>query len=204
MKIIPREISRKQAHDVLASTIIPRPIAFVGTMSRDGVYNCAPFSFFAPVSSEPMVLGFSTVWNRDGVKKDTLANIESTKEFTINVVDDAILHAMNKASGNYPPEVDEFEEAGLTPVTSDMVSAPRIGESKVCFECRLNGTMEFSSPKYTTTFIAGEVLLVHIDEEALTIDDCTVCGLRAIARLGADNYCGLGDVFELKRPDEVW
>jgi len=201
MKILPSEVSRKQAHDVLASTIIPRPIAFVGTVSRDGIYNCAPFSFFAPISSKPMVLGFSTVWNRDGVKKDTLVNIESTTDFTINVVDDVILHAMNQASASYPPEVDEFKEIGLTPVKSDMVSAPLIGESKVNFECRLNGTLEFGSAGNMTTFITGEVLLIHINEEALTLDDFKVSGLKAIARLGGDNYCGLGDIFELKRPE---
>ena len=123
MKIDPNELKAKKAHDVLTDIVMPRPIAFVSTVGEDSIYNVAPYSYFTAISHRPMILGFSLGRKKKGVKKDTLVNIESTKEYAINVVSEDLAISMNKAAAAYPPHVDEFEKAGLTPGKADIIRA---------------------------------------------------------------------------------
>jgi flavin reductase (DIM6/NTAB) family NADH-FMN oxidoreductase RutF len=102
MKISPTDLDRRTQHELFASAIIPRPIAFVSTIGEDGVFNLAPFSFFAPLWLKPAILAFSIGWKRDGQKKDTLRNIEFSRDFVFNVVTEPLAEAMNKASFEYP------------------------------------------------------------------------------------------------------
>lgn len=199
MKIDPAKLNRKDAHELLVGAIVPRPIAFVSTVGPDGVYNVAPFSFFAGMSAKPAIVGFGVGAKRDGGKKDTLVNIESTKEFVIAVVTESLAQAMNQASASYPPEVDEFKEAGLTPLKADLVKAPLVGESPINMECRLRQILDFGEPKLTR-FVIGEIVLVHVKDEVYKNDQIQISELKAIGRLGADLYCRTADVFEMKRP----
>ena len=121
MKIKPADLNRRDTHELIMSAIVPRPIAFVSTIGEDGVFNLAPFSAFTSLALKPTLVCFCIGWRRDGQKKDTLRNIEFSKDFVVNVVDETLAEAMNQASAEYPSNVDEFKEAGLTPVKSDFV-----------------------------------------------------------------------------------
>src|SRR5437868_7313352 len=127
MVIDPNTIPAQTMYRVLIGSVVPRPIAFVSTLSTDGVLNLAPFSFFNAFCADPPVVGFGPVWREPA--KDTITNIRATREFVVSVVTEEIAEAMNVCSGNYPPEVDEFEASGLTPVPSAVVKPPRVQES---------------------------------------------------------------------------
>src|SRR3990172_8524228 len=134
MIVNPDTLSERLAYRLMISAFVPRPIAFVSTRGTNGVDNCAPFSFSMGVSSHPMVLAVS-VGSRDGAPKDTARNILDTREFVVNLVTEAIAEKMNVASGDYAPEVSEFDEAGLTRAACEVVHAPPIPESPLRFEC---------------------------------------------------------------------
>ena len=165
MNIDPNELNVKKAHDILTDIVMPRPIAFVSTVGEDGIYNVAPYSYFTAISHRPMIVVFSLGRKKKGVKKDTLVNIESTKEYGINVVSEDLAIPMNKAAAAYPTHVDEFEKAGLIPVISDTIQAPLVKESPVNMECRLIQNLKFGDEPEYTNFIIGEVVRIHITEE---------------------------------------
>ena len=200
MKIDPVGLDSREIHELMVGCVVPRPIAFVSTIGEDGVYNVAPFSFFTLLSMHPTVVGFAIGRKRGGSKKDTLVNIEFSRDYVINVVSEAIAPAMNQASGDYPSHVDEFKEAGLTPVASDMVKPPRVAESPIQIECRLMQIMEFGVFPRIHNFIVGEVLAVHVQDDLIVDGVIKSDRLKAVGRLGEDLYCRTGDLFEMKRP----
>jgi flavin reductase (DIM6/NTAB) family NADH-FMN oxidoreductase RutF len=200
MKIDPANLDRREAHELLVGAILPRPIAWVSTIGRDGVYNVAPFSFFSGMSSKPAIVGFGVGSKRDGGKKDTLANIEFSKDFVINVATEAMAEAMNQTCGEYPSHVDEFQVANLTPLKCDLVKPPRVAESPVNMECRLLQVLEFGEAPHVNAFIIGEVLRVHIKEDVWIDGVIKGSRLKGIGRMGEDLYCRTMDIFEMKRP----
>ena len=143
MIVDPALVSGAACYKLLIGAVVPRPIAFVSSVSADGVRNLAPFSFFNAICGEPPVICFS-VSNREP-RKDTLANVRATGEFVVNIVSEEIAAQMNLASGEYPAEVDEFDVSGLTAVASDLVKVPRVKESHVNMECRLMQVVEVST-----------------------------------------------------------
>ena len=200
MKIDPENLDQRGAHELMVGAIVPRPIAFVSTVGKDGVFNVAPFSFFTGICVKPMLVGFSTGWKRDGQEKDTLVNIKFSKDFVINVVDEALGEAMNQASAEYPSHVDEFKEAGLTPVKADIVKSPMVAESPINMECRLLQILEFGDTR-RASFIIVEVVRVHIKDELYIDNEIQTPELKAIARMGgADSYCRTTDIFKMSRP----
>jgi len=201
MKIYPANLDHRSSHQLQASTVVPRPIAFVSTISEDGTFNLAPFSTFAGISVEPPIVCFSVVWRRDGQKKDTLKNIEFSRDFVINVVNETLAQAMNQTSASYRSSVDEFKEVGLTPVKSDIVKAPRVAESPVNMECKLRQILEFGKSPGGSNLIIGEVVLVHLGDELVIDGQIQMSRLKAIGRLGGDSYCRTTETFEMKRPD---
>ena len=128
MIINPSEHDHNSIYKLMIGSIVPRPIAFVSTVDKSGNRNLAPFSFFNGVCSRPPVVLFSSVIRKDGRHKDTLNNVEATKEFVVNIVSEDFADRMNMCSADVPPEVDEFQLSGLTPVASDTVLPPRVGE----------------------------------------------------------------------------
>jgi flavin reductase (DIM6/NTAB) family NADH-FMN oxidoreductase RutF len=150
-----------------------------------------------------MVLGFNAGRFRDGEKKDTLVNVEFTKDFVVNVVNEEIAEAMNQTSERYPSHVDEFKEVGLTPVKADMVKSPMVAESPINMECRLLQILEFGSLPRMASFIIGEVVLIHARDELCANNTIDMAGLKAIARMGGEFYCRTRDIFELKRPEPL-
>ena len=202
MKIDVANLDQRSSHRLMVGAVVPRPIAWVSTVGEDGVFNLAPFSAYAMVSMKPALVGFCVAITRDGRKKDTLKNIESTKEFVINVVDETLAEAMNVTAATYPSDVDEFKEARLTPVKADLVKAPMVAESPINLECRLTQVLEFGEAPRTNSFIIGEVLRVHVKDELYANEEIQMSQLKAIGRLGGggDLYCRTSDSFEMKRP----
>jgi len=202
MKIDVANLGHRDSHRLMVGAVVPRPIAWVSTVGEDGVFNLAPFSAYAMVSMKPALVGFCVATTRDGRKKDTLKNIESTKEFVINVVDETLAEAMNVTAATYPSDVDEFKEARLTPVKADLVKAPMVAESPINLECRLTQVLEFGEAPRTNSFIIGEVLRVHVRDELYANEEIQMSQLKAIGRLGGggDLYCRTSDSFEMKRP----
>jgi flavin reductase (DIM6/NTAB) family NADH-FMN oxidoreductase RutF len=200
MKIDPANLDAKELHGLLVGCVMPRPIALVSTIGENGVYNLAPFSFFTVMSIHPAIVGFSVGRRRGGRKKDTLVNIEYSGDFVVNVVSEPLAQAMNQAAGDYPIDVDEFKEAGLTPVPSDRVRPPRVAESFIQLECRLNQIMEFGTLPSIHNFIVGEILIVHVQDDMLGDGVIKADRVKAIGRLGEDLYCRTQDIFEMKRP----
>jgi flavin reductase (DIM6/NTAB) family NADH-FMN oxidoreductase RutF len=199
MKIAPENLNKRDAHHLLMSAVVPRPIAFVSTIGEDGVFNVAPFSGFAVIATIPALVCLQISLKRDGQKKDTLKNIEFSKDFVVNVVNESLAEAMNKASAEYPSNVDEFKEVGLTAAKSDLVKAPRVAESPVNMECKYLQTLEFGESLNRSYVIIGKVVLVHVKDELWTGDHIDISKLKPVGRLGGDYYCQIKDKFEMKR-----
>ena len=202
MKIDPAVLNQEDSSHLLTDIVMPRPIAWVSTVDKQGIFNLAPFSAYSIVSTRPMVVGFSVGIKRNGQKKDTLRNVELTGEFVVNIVTKDLAEQMNITSALYPRDVSEFEEARLTPITADIVKAPMVAESPVNMECRVIQCIELGKPSPSYSLVIVEVLCVHIRDEFYNSQTKRVSGIRAIARLGGeqDLYCLGQDTFEMKRP----
>jgi flavin reductase (DIM6/NTAB) family NADH-FMN oxidoreductase RutF len=165
------------------------------------VLNLAPFSFFTVASANPPVLVFTV--SRRGTpdsRKDTLHNIVTTREFVVNVVSEEFGEKMNLCSGEYPPETDEFEVSGLTPIPSDLVKPPRVAESHVNMECRLLYTIEMSGLTSGGNLVLGEVIRFHIDDAYVSNYRIDADKLRAIGRMAGNSYTRTTDRFDMIRP----
>jgi flavin reductase (DIM6/NTAB) family NADH-FMN oxidoreductase RutF len=190
----------QDCYKLLAASVVPRPIAWVTTKSRDGVVNAAPFSFFNAMGADPPTVAIGII-PREGRLKDTAANIQETAEFVVNLVSEANAEAMNVTCIDAPPEVDELQLAKLTAVPSRSVAPPRIGESPVAFECRLLASL-VTGP--LQTIVIGRVVCAHIDDAfVLDAERCHLDtpALRLIGRMhGSGVYVRSSDRFEMRRP----
>jgi len=192
-------LSPGRAYRFLISAIVPRPIAFVSTVSRAGTRNLAPFSYFMGVGSKPPTLALS-ILKRDGRLKDTARNILETGEFVVNAATEELAARVTLASGDYAPEVDEFVVTGLTPAAAERVRAPRVGESPVNLECRLYRSFDLGESPFEVTLVVGEVLVAHVRDELWAEGMVRADRLRPVGRLGANLYAPLGEIFAIDRP----
>lgn len=198
MTIDPAAATPQQVYGILIGSVVPRPIAFVSTISPAGRRNLAPFSFFNAICSDPPTLCFSTSFREP--RKDTYVNVKATGEFVVNIVSEEIAEKMNLCSGAYPYGADEFEISGLTPAASDLVRAPRVLESHVNMECRLTRIIDVSTRPGGGSLIIGEVIRFHVDDAMLENFRIDAGKLRAIGRMGGNEYTRTGDRFEMIRP----
>jgi flavin reductase (DIM6/NTAB) family NADH-FMN oxidoreductase RutF len=196
--IDPATIAPINTYKLLVGAVVPRPIAFVSTISPENVPNLAPFSFFTVASANPPVLCFTTSFREP--RKDTLVNVRATKEFVVNIVSEEFAAKMNVTSGDYAYGVDEFAESGLTPVPSDLVRPPRVKESHINMECKLLQTIEVSNQPLGGTLILGEVVRFHIDDAILEEFRIDPDGLAAVGRMAGNTYARTRDRFDLIRP----
>lgn len=201
MIINPEDLKHRDTYRLLTSIIVPRPIALVSTLGEDGVFNLAPFSAFTSVNITPPMICFNVAYRGNGEKKDTLKNIEFSKDFVVNVVNEPLARAMNQASADYPSHIDEFKEVGLTPIRSEIVKAPRVAESPVNMECKLSNILQFGSIPTGSNLVIGEVVLIHVRDEFYINGEIEPLKLKAIGRLGRDFYCRTTDIFEMIRPE---
>lgn len=196
-KLIPSSLDTRDSYKLLTSLVAPRPIAFVSTVNKNGVPNAAPFCFFMGLTAQPLTIAFSVI-RRGDHKKDTIRNIEATRDFVVNIVDETLAQAMNTASGSYPPDMSEFDVAGLTSLPSEIVTAPRIAESPVHLECKLRSVLELGD--LPASLVIGEVVAVHVQEEFLKDGIVDVKKLKPLARAGENIYVRFNDLFEMNRP----
>ena len=202
MTIYPERASEGEVHRILIGAVVPRPIAFVSTVNAEGLFNVAPYSFFNAVCSDPPVLCFAIAHPSGGslgAKKDTLSNIEATGEFVVNIVSEDFAGPMNLTAGNYAAEVDEFFLSGLTPLKSELVKPPRVGQSRVNFECKLTHNILVSDRPNGSNLILGEAVCIHVAEEVLDGNRIDPDRLRAIGRMGGISYVRTSVRFELAR-----
>ncbi len=203
MKLNPKNMEREERKRLMGGVVIPRPIAFVSTISANGIFNLAPFALFGLVCYHPVPMVAFTPMRKKGVRKtDTIVNVEETREFVINMVTEEIIEKMNITSGYYPPEVDEFEVSGLTPIPSDLIKAPLVKESPINMECRVTQIVEFGKPNISGEMVIGEVLLVHIKDDFYQNGVMDISSLHAIGRMGDGHYTRTRDLFELKQPSD--
>jgi flavin reductase (DIM6/NTAB) family NADH-FMN oxidoreductase RutF len=195
MILDPKTISSGAMYHFMISVVVPRPIAFVTTVSGSGRHNAAPFSYYNAISSAPPLVGIS-INQRQGAPKHTLRNIRETGDFVTNSVNEDLAARMVRASGDWPEEVDELELVGLTSLASDLVKSPRIAESPISLECRLHREIDFDG----TFFVVGEILRAHVSDDVLTEGRVDVEKLKPVGRLGGDGYSLLGEVLRLQRP----
>lgn len=191
LTIDPKSTPTPQLHQYLLGSVSPRPIAFVSTISPDGVPNLAPYSFFNVFSSNPPTAIFSS--NRtvaNNTTKDTLANAKATGEVVINVVSHDIVRQMSLASISYPPEVDEFAKAGLTPIASDLVKPFRVKESPSQMECRVKEIIPLGDQGGAGNLIVCDILRIHISEDVLDEEGrIDPHKMDLMGRMGRAFYC---------------
>jgi flavin reductase (DIM6/NTAB) family NADH-FMN oxidoreductase RutF len=193
-------LSNRERYQLLTSLVVPRPIAWVSTQSAAGARNLAPFSYFAAVSATPFLVSVS-IGSRRGEPKDTLRNIRETGAFCVNVVTEPQLAQMNATSGEYGPDVDEFERAGLRAAHAESVDAPYVNDCPAVLECRLFKEVELEGS--ANTLVLGEVLRVRLSDAAPLIPATLLAdsvALRPVARLWGDLYSTLGEIPVLARP----
>ena len=190
-------LSARDCYKLLIGTVIPRPIAFVTTVDAKGRANAAPFSFFNCLSADPAIVAIGVENNDDMSFKDTAWNVRVTEEFTVNIVDDALLHAMNVCAIPFPPGTDEIKLAGLTPVAGTHVRCPRLAEAPAALECRRYLTLEVGRSR---EIILGKVLGVFVREDAVDPQTKYVDQRKmdAVGRLGGDGYARTRDQFDLR------
>ncbi len=200
--IIFAEIPHSQAYELLVATIQPRPIAFVSTMSREGHLNLAPFSFFTIGGSNPPSIVFSPTLGPNGAK-DTLRNIEETREYVVNLVHRDLSDRMNLTSKGLAHDVSEWDVAGIASVPSLKVKPPRVEDSLVQFECRLHEVCSHGIGPGAARYVIGEVIVAHIASDALDGHNIRNEKLRPIARMGGANYLDTDalEFFQMTRPE---
>lgn len=196
----PESMSERENYKFLVGSIIPRPIAFVTTLSDEGVLNGAPFSYFNIVSANPPMISLS-IQRSQGRMKDTARNIIHTQQFVIHIVDEANVEKINQTAASLPPDQSEIELAGLTPVSSVKVSVPGIKEAKVRMECTVEHALELGGAAAPgCDFIIGKVVQYHIEEEIYEGGRVDARGLAAVSRLAGNHYAKIGELFEIERP----
>ena len=197
----PNKIPFQETHKLMIGSIVPRPIAFVSTRSKDGKNNVAPFSYFNGVCSKPPTIMFAPArrgW--DGEEKDTLINIRDTEEFVVNIVSEPFAEKMVMCSTDFDSDVDEFIESNLTPVPSQKIAPSRVGEAKVSFECKLNQIVEIGDGTAGSGFVViGSIVLFHIDDDVYDNGRILLDKLQPLGRLAGNWYTRTTDILKIIR-----
>lgn len=187
--------------------VVPRPIGWITTLSHDGIVNLAPFSISNQLAYDPPFVFFSgsgTIDEKDAEprRKDSVVNAENTGEFVYNMATYGLREHVNLSSKHVPPEVDELAMCGLTPAPCRIVKCPRVAESPVNLECRHHATVTLpaNSPKSVHHVVIGEVVGIHINDEALTDGKVDWVKIQPLARMGYMDYTFVSEVFTMKGP----
>jgi flavin reductase (DIM6/NTAB) family NADH-FMN oxidoreductase RutF len=195
MILDPRAMPTKEVYRFLIAAVVPRPIAFVSTVSAAGVPNLAPFSYFNAVASEPPLVAIA-ISDRPDDPKDTLRNVRETREFVVNVVSEPLLDAMVRTAGEWPRSTSEFGQAGLTPVPSERVRPPYVAESPLQLECVFHREV----PLGNSLLVVGEVVLCRVRDDVMVEGRIDPAKLAPVGRLGGELYAPLGPILKRARP----
>lgn len=197
----PKQLTERENYKFLIGSIIPRPIAFVTSISEDDVVNAAPFSFFNIVSSNPPMISVS-IQRKAGQMKDTARNIKQKGQFVVHIVDTDNVKQVNETAANLPPHESEVERAQLTLVESTKIAVPGVKESKVRIECELETVLEIGGDENNVgcDLIIGKVVYYHIEDTIFEDGKINPQKLAAISRLAGNDYAKIGDSFTIERP----
>lgn len=187
-------------HDPFSAIVSPRPIGWISTRGKDGNDNLAPYSYFNAVANVPPQVMFASTSNKGDrhYGKDTLANIDETGVFCVNIVGYELRDAMNASSGSYGVDVDEFDVAGLERAPCETIGCARVAAAPAALECRLEQIVTLKGP--SNSLIIGEVVGVHMADNALNDGRFDVTTYQPLARLGYRDYARIGTLFSLERP----
>ena len=195
MQIDPALHSGAENYKLLTNLVVPRPIAWITSLSQTGVVNLAPFSFFNAVSGDPLYVVVSVGGRDDGSPKDTAKNILAGGDFVVNLVTEDLLDALNISAADFPPDESELAAADLRAASSVHVKAPRLAQAQVSLEC----TLFSSQPLGTNTLFVGEVVMFHVADR-LVGPRLRISDFAPLGRLGSPSlYCRTTDRFELPR-----
>ena len=199
LQIDPATAERRQIYRLLVGSVVPRPIGWASTVSKTGVTNLAPFSFFTVVCVVPPMISLTIARNPDRSEKHTLTNIRDTGEFCFNVVTQPVWKAMVDSANAFPADDSEFSKTGLTPIPSVKVKAPRVKEVPIHFECKLERVLELGPYKHP--LVIGEVVMMHVNPACMTGNYIDMRKLDPIGRLNGFFYSTIGEIFERKFED---
>ncbi len=186
----PADFSARAFYRLINSVVVPRPIAWVSTLSAEGVANLAPHSFFTVACVDPPVVQFTSVG-----RKDSLRNVEATREFVVNLTPEWLFEQVNATGTDFPPDGDEFAEVGLEREASLRVAPPRVVGSPAALECVLQGTTSFGD----STVVFGRVVHIAIEEDVLVDGHPSIERLKPLARLGRNEWGLLGEIRRIDR-----
>jgi flavin reductase (DIM6/NTAB) family NADH-FMN oxidoreductase RutF len=194
----PRRNDHGLSHNPMTALVVPRPIGWISTVSRDGVVNLAPYSFFNVVSGAPPFIMFASK-----PRKDSQRNAEETGEFVYNMATYDLREAVNASSAEYGPAISEPDRVGLEMAPCRTVKPPRVARSPVALECKYYKTVELISAdgtRNTSSVILGEVVGIHIDDSVIINGHIDVTRMQPLARLGYMDYCAVNELFAIQRP----
>ncbi|WAH38692.1 flavin reductase family protein [Alicyclobacillus dauci] len=199
LSLMPEQMTERDNYKFLIGSIIPRPVAFVTTLSETGTLNAAPFSYFNVVTANPPLISVS-VQRVNGVPKDTARNAMAQKAFVVHVCDETNVEAINQTSATLPASESEVEFAHLTPVDSLKIPVPGVMEAKIRMECTLETVVQLGGTPPSCDLLIGRVVAYHIDDALYNNGRIDPVKLQPIARLAGNDYARLGDIFTLARP----
>jgi flavin reductase (DIM6/NTAB) family NADH-FMN oxidoreductase RutF len=199
MQIDPATIPPREMYKLLIGAVVPRPIAWVMSLSATGVPNLAPFSYFTIASSDPPILLFCPQPRPDGSPKDTLRNVRETGAFTIHIVSEALVAPMNQTSASLPPGMSEVEWAGLATIPGTQIAVPRLADAPVAFECRVEQIVAAAADAGAAV-VFGRVLCCHLRDDVYNDGYVRLDALQPVARLAGNDYARISDTFSLARP----
>jgi flavin reductase (DIM6/NTAB) family NADH-FMN oxidoreductase RutF len=192
-------IPSQESYALLTAFIQPRPIAFVSTISAQGVLNLAPFSFFMAGGSNPPSICYSPTLNSKGVEKDSLRNVRETKEFVINTVHREMADGMNATSASFAPDFSEWHTTDFEPVPSKVVAPPRVADSLAQMECRLHEIVHHGHGPMSARYVIGEVVYFHANRSLFEGGQINSSKIEAIGRMGGPGYIDTAslEIFDL-------
>ena len=204
MQLDPQTIGVDAMYKLIIGCVVPRPIAWVSSVDASGAPNLAPFSYFMAITHDPPTIAFSASPRAEAgggrSRKDTLRNVEATREFVVNMVDDALAEQMNVTSGDYAPEIDEFAQASLAAAPSVKVKAPRVAAAPINMECRVVQIIPIGNAP--SNLVIGQIVHLHMRDDVY--DPATgrldMHRLRPVGRLAGHLYTHVHEIFEMKRP----
>lgn len=202
ISIDPNMQTERENYKLLIGSIIPRPIAFVTSLSAEGEggLNAAPFSYFNIVSSKPPLISLA-IQRINGVSKHTAANIKQNKEFVVHIVDEGIVEQVNATAANLPQDVSELDLTTFQLVKSNRIRVPGIKEAKIRMECVLEQVVELGENDHIQTdLIIGKVVQFHILDAIYKEGKIDSDQLGAVSRLAGNNYAKIGSIFTIERP----
>jgi flavin reductase (DIM6/NTAB) family NADH-FMN oxidoreductase RutF len=195
MRIDPAYLDAETAYRLITGVVVPRPIAWVTSLSATGVLNLAPFSAFMFVAPKPPMLAIS-VGRKGNIYKDTAQNILNNEQYVVHIADSSLMDAVHESSTEHPPDVSEVDELGLATLPGERIKVPRLAAAPIAMECRFRQCLEFGETR--SRLIVGEVLVFHIRDGLLNNGKIETEALDPIARIAGPRYAKLGEIVTLK------